>query len=126
MTSPGSATNSPRLDIARWDGPAAQTLDDTYRQIEQLGAATGTMARPPSSLLEMQPDRRARRRGAGLDEPLTSTTSSTRRFYSADSTTFIGELYALLGLRNIADRAEGDTSASRSSTPSSSCRPIRT
>ena len=29
--------------------------------------------------------------------------------FSANSTTFIGQVYSLLGLQNIADAAEGDT-----------------
>ena len=39
------------LDIDLWDGPAASTIDDTFRQIEELGAATGHEAEawPPSS-----------------------------------------------------------------------------
>ena len=35
--------------------------------------------------------------------------AGNRGSFSADSTTFIGELYSLLGLRNVADGAEGDS-----------------
>jgi iron complex transport system substrate-binding protein len=43
------------------------------------------------------------------DEPLTFYHELDPTYFSADSTTFIGELYSLLGLRNIADRAEGNS-----------------
>ena len=43
------------------------------------------------------------------DVPLTLYHELDSSFFSADSTTFIGELYGLLGLQNIADQAEGDS-----------------
>ena len=43
------------------------------------------------------------------DVPLTLYHELDSSFFSADSTTFIGELYGLLGLRNIADQAEGNS-----------------
>jgi iron complex transport system substrate-binding protein len=42
-------------------------------------------------------------------EPLTIFHEIDDTLFSVDSTTFIGELYGLLGLRNIADAAEGDS-----------------
>lgn len=98
------------LDIPWWDGPAAMILDDSYRQIEELGDATGNSEAADVLVKEMQ---------AGVDEivlatprlaePLTIFHELDPTFFSADSTTFIGELYSLLGLQNIADRAEGDS-----------------
>jgi len=98
------------LDIAWWDGPAAMTIDDSYRQIEELGDATGNSEGADALVKEMQ---------AGVDEivlatpelaePLTIFHELDPTLFSADSTTFIGELYSLLGLQNIADRAEGDS-----------------
>lgn len=98
------------LDIAWWDGPAALTIDDSYRQIEELGDATGNSDAADALVKEMQ---------AGIDEivlatpelaePLSIYHELDPTLYSADSTTFIGELYSLLGLQNIADRAEGDS-----------------
>jgi iron complex transport system substrate-binding protein len=43
------------------------------------------------------------------EDPLTLYHELDSSFFSADSTTFIGELYGLLGLRNIADEAEGNS-----------------
>ena len=98
------------LDIPWWDGPAATILDDSYRQIEELGDATGNSEAADALVKEMQ---------AGVDEivlalprlaePLTIFHELDPTLFSADSTTFIGELYSLLGLQNIADGAEGDS-----------------
>lgn len=98
------------LDIPWWDGPAAMIIDDSYRQIEELGDATGNSEAADALVKEMQ---------AGVDEivlatpelaePLTIFHELDPTLFSADSTTFIGELYSLLGLQNIADRAEGNS-----------------
>ena len=106
----GLGTQLDALDIAWWDGPAAMIIDDSYRQIEELGDATGNSEAADALVKEMQ---------AGVDEivlatpelaePLTIFHELDPTLFSADSTTFIGELYSLLGLQNIADQAEGDS-----------------
>jgi iron complex transport system substrate-binding protein len=98
------------LDIGWWDGPAASTIDDTFRQIEELGAATGHEAEAAALVESMQSE---------IDEiiaatptpaePLTIFHEIDDTLFSLDSTTLFGELYGLLGLRNIADTAEGDS-----------------
>lgn len=98
------------LGIAWWDGPAAMTLEDTYRQLEDLGDATGNSDEADALVKEMQ---------AAIDEivlstpvpsePLSAYHELDPTLYSADSSTFIGELYAMLGLSNIADAAEGES-----------------
>lgn len=97
------------IDIESWDGPAAVTIDDTYAQIEQLGALTGHVAEAAELVADMQAD---------IEEIIAAAPETAGELtfyhelgadlYSADSTTFIGEIYALLGLQNIADRAEGN------------------
>jgi iron complex transport system substrate-binding protein len=103
----------PQLDeigVPWWDGPAALTLDDTYAQIEQLGAATGHVAEAAELVLQMQTDIEQIIADTPVpDVPLTLYHELDSSFFSADSTTFIGELYGLLGLRNIADEAEGNS-----------------
>ena len=98
------------LDIESWDGPAAVTVSDTYAQIEQLGAATGHVAEAAELVTSMQ---------ARIDEivaaaaqpevPLTYYHELDPTYFSADSSTFIGELYSLLGLVNIADADESES-----------------
>ena len=98
------------IDIAWWDGPAALTLDDTYAQIEQLGAVTGHVAEAAELVAQMQTDIDQIVADTPVpDVPLTLYHELDSSFFSADSTTFIGELYGLLGLRNIADQAEGNS-----------------
>lgn len=84
--------------------PAALSLDDVYSQIEQLGAATGHVGEAAELVLNMQsdideivssiPER---------DEPLTFYHELDATYYSVTSETFIGQIYADMGLVNIAD-----------------------
>lgn len=97
--------------IAWWDGPSALTLEDTYAQIEQLGAATGHVAEAAELVLQMQTDIERIVADTPVPEaPLSIYHELDESLFSADSTTFIGELYALLGLRNIADETESGDS----------------
>ncbi len=98
------------IGISWWDGPAAMTLADTYAQIEQLGAATGQVAPAAELVAQMQTDIDAIVAETVVpEEPLTLYHELDPTYFSADSTTFIGELYSLLGLQNIADRAGDDS-----------------
>ena len=98
------------IDVAWWDGPAALTLEDTYAQIEQLGAATGHVGEAAELVGQMQADiDQIIADTPEMEVPLTLYHELDSSFFSADSTTFIGELYGLLGLRNIADEAEGNS-----------------
>jgi iron complex transport system substrate-binding protein len=87
--------------------PAADDLEGAYRQIEQLGLATGHR-RDAGGLVT----RLKARIGA-----LVKSTQVSRRpvfvyhelspdGYSATSKTFIGRVYGLFGLRNVADKAD--------------------
>ena len=96
------------LDIPVLQLGAAQTLDDSYEQLETLGAATGHADDAAKVVTDMQ-DR--------IDAALESVGDSGQglrvyheldpTFYSASSSTFIGSVYELFGLENIADGAEG-------------------
>jgi iron complex transport system substrate-binding protein len=86
--------------------PAAKNLDDSYKQIEQLGAATGRVAEASALEKKMRSD---------LAAIVASIPKATKQlkvyhelddtYYSATSATFIGQVYGLLGLKNIADGA---------------------
>jgi iron complex transport system substrate-binding protein len=103
----------PQLDtlgIDWWDGPAAMTLDDTYRQIEELGDATGHEAEAAALVATMQADIVDIVAATPVPaEPLTIFHELDDTLFTLDSTTLFGELYSLLGLRNIADSVEGDS-----------------
>jgi iron complex transport system substrate-binding protein len=87
--------------------PAAATLDDVYEQIEQLGLATGheTEAAEVTEELRAQVDT-ITTSVAPVSRPLTFYHELDDTFYSVTSSTFIGQLYALFGLENIADEAD--------------------
>ena len=77
---------------------AASAIDDTYSQIAELGDLTGHSDEAGlESLAEGRP-------GAGM----TYFHEVDSTLYSATSSTFLGQLYALLGLENIADPADED------------------
>lgn len=87
---------------------AAQTLGDAYAQIQQLGTITGHLAEAKALVARMK----ARiatlvRSSPRPSRPLSVYHEISPDFYSATSKTFIGSVYALFGLRNIADGASG-------------------
>lgn len=98
------------LGIETYLGEAATKIDDSYTQIEQLGAITGHVGDAAELVGQMQADIADLTTDVPeLTEPLTVYHELDPTFYSVDSTTFIGQIYSLLGLRNIADETEGDT-----------------
>lgn len=88
--------------------PAAQTLEDTYAQLELLGEATGNAEEGAAAADELR-DRIdatvAEVDGADAQE-LTYYHEIDASMYSVTSQTFIGQVYGLFGLANIADAAE--------------------
>jgi iron complex transport system substrate-binding protein len=86
--------------------PAAKNLDDSYKQIEQLGTATGDVEGATALEKKMRSDLAAI--VASLPKPskqLKVYHELDDTYYSATSATFIGQVYTLLGLKNIADGA---------------------
>jgi iron complex transport system substrate-binding protein len=98
-----------KLGLAVHAQPAPEELREAYAQVRNLGVATG------------HPDegrRVAREMRARIDELIESAPDAASLsvfheldpdLYSAASESFIGRIYARLGLRNIADRAAGRT-----------------
>jgi len=89
--------------------PAAATVADAYGQIEQLGSATGRTEEAAALVGSM---------GAELDEIVASLPPLPESIvyyheldptrFSVTSTTFVGELYGLLGAVSVADPADPD------------------
>jgi iron complex transport system substrate-binding protein len=99
-----------RLGITVLQLPAASTLFNAYAQLRQLGRATGHLRSANSVVHWMRSRIEAERRSVqSRASRLTVYHELTTDYYSATSRTFIGQVYRLLGLRNIADAA-GDTS----------------
>ncbi|KAA5831212.1 ABC transporter substrate-binding protein [Saccharopolyspora hirsuta] len=87
--------------------PAAANLDETYRQIEVLGQATGHT----QQATELVNRTRAEideivRKTPKPAEPLTYYHEISPDFYTATSASFVGNVYSLFGMHNIADPAE--------------------
>jgi iron complex transport system substrate-binding protein len=97
------------IDFEVLEAPAPASLDDLYAQIEEIGAATGhadeadrlaaDMAADIEAALAQLPER---------DEALTYYHELDDTLYSVTSETFLGNLYAMAGLENIADAADPD------------------
>ena len=99
-----------KLGIPALAEPAAARLDDTYAQIDQLGRATGHPADAARLTATMRAEI-AKIVAAGRPERhLTYYHELDKNLYSATSGTFIGQLYGLLGMENIADAADKDKS----------------
>jgi iron complex transport system substrate-binding protein len=87
--------------------PAATDLDEAYDQMERVGQATGHVEEAEALVEETR---------TGIEEAVDAApdVSGTTFFhelspdlYSATSATFIGSVYGLFGLENVADRARG-------------------
>jgi len=100
-----------KLKIPVFQTPAAKTLDDTYAQIGQLGMLTGHQ--DEASVLTSQMKSSIDKIVKGVptrSAPLSYYYELDPTFYSATSKTFIGSIFALFGLVNIADAADADGS----------------
>ncbi len=86
---------------------APSTFDDLYTQIEQLGVATGHVGDAAALVGQMQTDIAAAVAAIPEQtEPLSIYHELDETYYSVTSNTFIGQVYELFGLTNIADDAE--------------------
>jgi iron complex transport system substrate-binding protein len=103
------ATIQPQLEglgIDVYVGPAAATFDDIYAQISQLGAATGHESEANTVIDTMKADIAAAVAAAPKLDGGSVYHELDPTFYSATSNTFIGSVYGLFGLSNIADGVE--------------------
>jgi len=87
--------------------PAATKLDDTYSQIEQLGAVTGHQSEADSLVAKMKSD------VDSIVKQVPTTSAGKTYYYELDNTfftatskTFIGAVLGLSGLKNIGDAAD--------------------
>ncbi len=83
--------------------PSALDLDEAYDQIERVGLATGHVAEAEELTEEMAADIEAAVASVPEGEPLTYYHELDPSFFTASGDTFIGQVYGLFGLENIAD-----------------------
>jgi iron complex transport system substrate-binding protein len=92
--------------------PAAKTLDDTYAQITGLGKLTGHTAEAEKLTVAMKSKiDTAVKSVTTRSKPLTYFYELSPDLYSATSKTFIGTMFGLFGLQNVADASDADSKA---------------
>lgn len=107
MDNDGIADEVATLGIPLLVQPAAVTLDDTYEQIEQLGLATGHVDEAADVVEGIRADVQEIVDSVPADaEPLRIYHELDDTYFTVTSATFIGSLYELVGLENIADAAD--------------------
>jgi iron complex transport system substrate-binding protein len=88
--------------------PAAVDLDDAYSQIEVLGTITGNLGNAAELVSSMQTEIEELAGSVpNPTEPLTYYHELDSSLFTVTSATFIGQIYQLAGLENIADQAGG-------------------
>lgn len=102
----GLAANLGKLGIPVLIEPAATTLDDVYREIAQIGAATGHGTTAAQTVAGLKAQIEATVAGTPHKHLTYYWELSASPFYSVTSKTFIGQIVGLFGLKNIADPAD--------------------
>ena len=106
----GLAEQLTAVGIKSWVSSAPTTLDEAYAQIEDLGTAVGHGDEAIALATSMKSDIDAIiAQAPALDQPISFYHELDDMNYSVTSNTFIGSIYAALGLQNIADATQGDT-----------------
>lgn len=95
-----------RLKIPVLLEPAAKSIGDAYVQIRQLGWATGRNAQAFAVVKRMKAEIARIVASTPRGRRLSVYHELTPDYYSATSKTFIGRVYRLFGLRNVADAAD--------------------
>ena len=99
------------LGIEVWAHDAPFAFDDVYVQIEQLGEVTGQSDEAAALVADMR---------ARIDELIAAAPDASglsyyheldNTLYTVTSSTFIGQVYGLFGLTNVADPADADGSS---------------
>jgi iron complex transport system substrate-binding protein len=89
--------------------PEAANLAQAYSQVTQLGRATGNRRLAAATVRSMRARIGRALKSVPRGRALAVYHELTTDYYSVTSKTFIGQIYRLFGLRNIADRAGGSS-----------------
>jgi iron complex transport system substrate-binding protein len=90
--------------------PAAGNLDEAYDEIRDLGLATGHSDEADKLVTDMQASIKETVDASSKAKGLTYYHELDNQLHSVTSKTFVGQVYGLFGLRNIADEADGANS----------------
>ncbi|WP_157545692.1 ABC transporter substrate-binding protein [Hamadaea tsunoensis] len=100
------------LKIPVFRTAAAATLDDTYAELRDLGTLTGHADEAGKAVVDMQTKLTAIVKSVTpRTQPLSYFYELSPDLYSATSKTFIGSIFTMLGLKNVADAADADGKA---------------
>lgn len=94
-----------KLNVPVLQEPAPAKLEDAYDEIADLGAATGNQAKAEEIVAGMKAKLGELAAAAPKGHKLTYYHELDQTPYAATSGTFIGQIYGLFGLTNIADKA---------------------
>lgn len=95
------------LNIPVFIANAATSIDNVYEQIEQIGLLTGHADTALQITAQMQTEIEAAIAGVVPPvEPISYFYELDNTLYSVTSNTFVGQIFNLFGLRNIADNVE--------------------
>ncbi|WP_433468855.1 ABC transporter substrate-binding protein [Spirillospora sp. CA-128828] len=86
--------------------PAAAKLDDAYDEITDLGQATGHTTEAKKLTGDMQAAVQKTVAASSKAKGLTYYHELDNQLHSVTSKTFVGQVYGLFGLQNIADKAD--------------------
>lgn len=103
----GLAEQLASVGIDSWASPAPLDLDGVFAQIEDLGERVGKVEESTELVTTMRASiDEIVAATATLPEPLSFYHELDDTYFTATSNTFVGSVYGLFGLRNIADAAE--------------------
>ena len=98
-----------KLKIPVLFAPAAKVIDDSYRQIDELGQLTGHQDESTALVERMRTQIDKIVKGVpARSKPLSYYYEVDQTLYTATSKTFIGSVLGRFGLTNIADAADPD------------------
>ena len=99
------------LGIEVWAHDAPSAFEDVYVQIEQLGEVTGQADEAAALVAGMRAEIADLVAAAPDASGLSYYHELDNTLYTVTSSTFIGQVYGLFGLTNVADPADADGSA---------------
>ena len=111
QTSGGVGASLEALGIEVWAHDAPFAFEDVYVQIEQLGEVTGQTGEAATLVADMRAEIAEMIAAAPDASELSYYHELDNTLYTVTSSTFIGQVYSLFGLTNVADPADAAGSA---------------
>jgi iron complex transport system substrate-binding protein len=97
-----------KFNIPVLSDPAATDLSQEYQQFEELGQATGHVAQAKTEVSKIKGQiKQIVANAPKHSKPITYYFELDQTYYSETSSTFIGQVLGLLGMKSIADAAKG-------------------